>query len=129
MLGHSSQKKEYSQEFYNDWMNRGMPHSTFVQDFGITSSDGEIYFRRYLALCREKIMPGRYRHFKTGPNGEIYYYVVNGVGPHSERKEVLVSFSPEFGEANVKFFFSPAYMFLEEIERDGYKGLRFTKVV
>ena len=118
------------QENYNRWMDNGGDHKRFILLYcsGIKAAVADEYFREYVELCRQRISPGRYRHFKVGADGESRYYTVYGVGMHTERKEVLVSYSPDYGDKKGKFCFRPAHMFFETVERDGYKGLRFVRV-
>ena len=69
----------------------------------------------------EKTIPkGKYRHFK-GKN-----YWVSDVVEHSETGELLVIYHALYGEG--KGYARPLKMFTERVERDGYKGPRFTLV-
>lgn len=117
------------QEEYNNWMDNGGDHKRFILLYcgGIKSAAADEYFQNYLKLCRQIILPGRYRHFKIGADGSRYY-TIHGVGQHTERKEVLVSYSPDYGNEKDVLYFRPAYMFLETIDRDDYKGPRFIRV-
>jgi hypothetical protein len=122
--------KQPTQDDYNRWMNSGVTksHESFLGFWGIEDVEiAERYFSGYVEFCRDEILPGRYLHWKKGPRGEPRHYVVYGVGPHSERKEVLVSYCPDYGEHKGKLMFRPAYMFLVSIDKDGYRGLRFVR--
>lgn len=118
------------QDYYNLWMDNGGDHKKFFLLYGsdINTIAADTCFQKYVELCRQKILPGRYRHFKVGKDGELSYYTVYGVGTHTERKEVLVSYSPDYRNKKDVLYFRPAYMFLETIDRDGYKGPRFIRV-
>lgn len=63
-------------------------------------------------------MPGIYRHFK----GKLYRVV--GTARHSETEEPHVVYLADDGSLWIR----PACMFREEVERDGYRGPRFTLV-
>lgn len=63
------------------------------------------------------VIGGRYRHFK----GKEYEVV--GVAKHSETLEEMVLYRPLYGEGGL--WVRPKEMFLEEIERDGKRFLRF----
>lgn len=72
-----------------------------------------------------KIPNGLYRHYK----GKVY--MVDGVGKHSETLEDMVTYhamyvDPEFGP--YAHWVRPAKMFLEEIEVNGQKVSRFSKL-
>ncbi|HEY4523596.1 MAG TPA: DUF1653 domain-containing protein [Candidatus Paceibacterota bacterium] len=118
------------QDYYNLWMDNGGDHKRFIplHSGGMNALAGDACFRKYVELCRERILPGRYRHYKIGVDGEPHYYTVYGVGPHTERKEVLVSYSPDYGEEKGRLCFRPAYMFIETVDHGGYKGPRFVRV-
>jgi hypothetical protein len=66
------------------------------------------------------IKTGLYKHFKGGE------YEVIGVGRMSEEREeeMVIYKSLEAGYIWIR----PLQMFLEEVERDGYKGPRFKYV-
>ena len=71
------------------------------------------------------ITPGTYQHYK----GKLYQVI--GVAHHSETLEEFVVYqalynSPEFG--NNSLWIRPLKMFEEEIEIDGQKFLRFTRI-
>jgi hypothetical protein len=63
------------------------------------------------------IQPGTYKHFKGGE------YLVLGTGRHSEEptKEFVIYKSLKTGCLWIR----PLEMFLEYIDKDGYKGPRF----
>jgi hypothetical protein len=63
------------------------------------------------------LKPGIYKHFKGG------MYTVLGVARHSEdeTQEFVVYKSQKTGYLWIR----PLKMFLEEVDRDGYKGPRF----
>jgi hypothetical protein len=64
----------------------------------------------------DDLRPGIYKHFK-GPLYEVFF-----VAEHSETKETFVVYeSLEKGTMWVR----PVAMFIEQIERGGYKGPRF----
>ncbi len=65
----------------------------------------------------EEIRPGRYRHFKGNE------YEVLGVAKHSETLEPMVVYRALYGEGGL--WVRPLSMWIEEVERDGYKGPRF----
>lgn len=60
---------------------------------------------------------GIYQHFKGNR------YKVLGVVRHSETLEELVLYQPLYGEGGL--WVRPLGMFLENVEKDGYKGPRF----
>ncbi|TAJ48120.1 MAG: DUF1653 domain-containing protein [Herbiconiux sp.] len=64
--------------------------------------------------------PGIYQHFK----GALYEVV--GVGRHSETEERLVFYRKLYDDYS--FWVRPLAMFVEQVERDGYRGPRFTRV-
>jgi len=65
-----------------------------------------------------KIKLGKYKHFK-GHDVEVI-----GVAKHSENpEEEFVVYKHEHNGYNL--WVRPKAMFLEEVERDGYKGPRF----
>ena len=68
----------------------------------------------------EEIRTGRYRHFKGNE------YRVLGVGRHSETLEPMVIYEALYGEGGL--WVRPAAMWQETVERDGYRGPRFTYV-
>jgi len=64
-----------------------------------------------------KIKTGKYRHFK-GKEYEVLY-----LAKHSETMEDLVVYRALYGDYGI--WVRPAYMWNEEIERDGKKFRRF----
>lgn len=84
---------------------------------------------------QQKIEKGIYRHFKYNPEGieNNYTYEVIGSAIHSETEEELVIYKPLYQTDFVQgqgfdFCARPLKNFLEEIERDGKKMKRFSKV-
>ena len=73
-----------------------------------------------LSDAAKKLKLGKYRHFKGGE------YEVLGVGRNSENpaEEMVIYRSLEMGELWVR----PLSMFLEQVDRDEYKGQRFVYV-
>lgn len=73
-----------------------------------------------LSGTAKSIAPGRYRHFKGGE------YEVLGVGWMSEDAglEMVVYRSLDNGNLWIR----PVAMFLENMEREDYKGPRFYKI-
>lgn len=69
----------------------------------------------------QDITPGRYRHFK-GNEYEVLF-----LASHSETQEPMVVYRALYGEGGV--WVRPASMWNEHIERDGYSGPRFSKIV
>ena len=71
-----------------------------------------------------EIEPGRYRHFKGKE------YEVIGIAHHSETLEEFVVYRAlykgEFGENAL--WIRPASMFLEEVEREGKRFPRFSRI-
>lgn len=57
---------------------------------------------------------GLYQHFKGG------YYLVTDIAKHSETGEEFVVYRGESG-----VWIRPTNMFLEDVDKDGYKGPRF----
>lgn len=68
----------------------------------------------------EKILPGKYRHFKGGE------YEVLCVATHSETLEEYVVYRALYGEN--KIWVRPAAMWNETVERDGKRFPRFRKI-
>lgn len=66
------------------------------------------------------IEPGTYRHFKGAE------YDVIGVARHSETEEEHVVYRALYGERGL--WIRPLSMWTEEVDRDGYRGPRFTRV-
>ena len=69
---------------------------------------------------QNEIRPGRYRHFK-GKEYEVLY-----LARHSETEEEMVVYRALYGERGV--WVRPAAMWNEEIERDGKRMRRFTRI-
>lgn len=63
------------------------------------------------------IRPGVYRHFKGKE------YLVIGMAKHSEDLHPMVVYQALYGEGGL--WVRPAEMWLEEVDRDGYRGPRF----
>ena len=80
--------------------------------------------KNILPLSKEaqSIRAGIYRHFK---GDEVH---VVGIAFHSETQEELVVYKHTTGErAGEKYqWVRPVKMFLEHVDKDGYKGPRFT---
>ena len=68
----------------------------------------------------EKIVPGRYRHFKGNE------YEVIGLARHSETTEQMVVYRALYGDGGL--WVRPAGMWNETVERDGKTYRRFTLV-
>ena len=68
----------------------------------------------------EELKPGRYRHFKGNE------YQLLGVARHSETLEPMVVYRALYGERGL--WVRPAAMWSEQVERDGYRGPRFTYI-
>ena len=68
----------------------------------------------------EKIVPGRYRHFKGNE------YEVIGLARHSETTEEMVVYRALYGDGGL--WVRPARMWNETVERDGKTYRRFTLV-
>ena len=69
--------------------------------------------------------PGKYQHFK----GTIVEVI--GIALHSETQEEMVVYNhpdPVKGESANTMWVRPKAMFLETVERNDYKGPRFTKI-
>ncbi|MEM6583501.1 MAG: DUF1653 domain-containing protein [Pseudomonadota bacterium] len=65
----------------------------------------------------EQLKKGRYRHFKGGE------YEVHGVARHSETDELLVVYTPLYGEGGL--WVRPLTMFIETVQHEGQERLRF----
>jgi hypothetical protein len=63
------------------------------------------------------VRAGRYRHYKGNE------YTVIGVAQHSETREYLVVYRPEYGDRGL--WVRPVEMFLESIHIDGREVPRF----
>ncbi len=82
---------------------------------------------------------GFYYHYKHDPAGEVnnYAYEVTGVGHHTERDcrpedQYMVVYRPLYEAFVYKegklFDIRPLTMFMEEVEKDGVRMPRFTKI-
>ena len=67
-----------------------------------------------------EIKQGRYRHFKGNE------YRVLGMARHSETMEEMVVYQALYGEQGI--WVRPAHMWNETVDRDGYRGPRFTYI-
>ena len=65
-----------------------------------------------------ELKPGLYRHFK----GNLYRLLY--VAKHSETLEPMVVYQALYGQQGL--WVRPAAMWLEQVEREGYSGPRFT---
>lgn len=68
----------------------------------------------------DELKPGRYRHFK----GNEYRLIA--VAKHSETLEPMVVYQALYGEQGL--WVRPAWMWNEQVDRDGYSGPRFTYI-
>lgn len=68
----------------------------------------------------DKIIPGRYRHFK-GNEYEVLY-----IAKHSETLELMVVYRALYGERGI--WVRPASMWNETVSRDGKTYKRFTYI-
>lgn len=68
----------------------------------------------------EELRLGRYRHFKGGE------YRLVAVATHSETLEPIVVYQALYAEQGL--WVRPAAMWCEEVEREGYRGPRFTYI-
>lgn len=69
-----------------------------------------------------EIKLGRYKHFKGHDINVIC------VAKHTETEEDMVVYEHLGDNEKSKMWVRPAAMFLEQVDRDGYKGPRFTWV-
>lgn len=67
------------------------------------------------------VEPGIYEHFKGNR------YEVFGAGTHSETGEALVYYRKLYDDYSV--WMRPVEMFVEHVERDGYSGPRFFRII
>ncbi len=67
-----------------------------------------------------ELKPGLYRHFK----GNLYELI--GIAKHSETLEPMVVYRALYGERGL--WVRPASMWSETVEKDGYRGPRFSPV-
>ena len=68
----------------------------------------------------DELRPGRYRHFK----GQEYRLIA--LARHSETLEPMVVYEALYGEGGI--WVRPAEMWSEEVDREGYRGPRFTYI-
>ena len=69
---------------------------------------------------KNEIKLGKYRHFKG------HQIKVIGVAKHTEDPEKeFVVYEHVYEDGHVQLWVRPKKMFLENVERDGYKGPRF----
>ena len=68
----------------------------------------------------EVARPGRWRHFKGNE------YQVLGLARHSETLEDMVVYRALYGDGGL--WVRPASMWLEAVDRDGYRGPRFVRI-
>ncbi|MFB8147308.1 DUF1653 domain-containing protein [Microbacterium sp. NPDC056003] len=66
------------------------------------------------------IEPGTYRHFRGAE------YEVIGVARHSETEEEHVVYRALYGERGL--WVRPVSMWEEQVEHDGHRGPRFTRI-
>ncbi len=72
------------------------------------------------ASASSDVEPGIYRHFKGRR------YEVIGTGRHSETEEPLVFYRKLYDDYS--FWVRPVAMFVEQVDRDGYRGPRFARI-
>ena len=72
------------------------------------------------ASASPDVEPGIYQHFKDRR------YEVVGTGRHSETEEPLVFYRKLYDDYS--FWVRPVAMFVEQVDRDGYRGPRFARV-
>lgn len=60
---------------------------------------------------------GIYRHFKGD------YYIVEGIGIHSETREKYVIYRPLYGDSKIQYL-RPYEMFLEKVDREKYPNVK-----
>ncbi len=68
----------------------------------------------------EDVRPGKYRHFKGNEYRVLY------TARHSETLEPMVVYRALYGERGV--WVRPAAMWSEQVDRNGYRGPRFTYI-
>ena len=68
----------------------------------------------------EDVRPRKYRHFKGNEYRVLY------TARHSETLEPMVVYRALYGERGV--WVRPAAMWSEQVDRDGYRGPRFTYI-
>ncbi len=67
-----------------------------------------------------ELKPGLYRHFKGGE------YTIQGIATHSETDELLVVYSPLYGNGGL--WVRPLTMFLETVVHNGENQPRFSYI-
>ena len=67
-----------------------------------------------------ELKPGKYRHFKGGE------YELIAIASHSETLEPMAVYRALYGKQDL--WVRPAYMWLETVDKDGYRGPRFIPV-
>ena len=70
-------------------------------------------------MTQETIRPGRWRHFKGNE------YQVLGLARHSETLEDMVVYRALYGDGSL---WGRPSMWLEAVDRDGYRGPRFVRI-
>ena len=70
-----------------------------------------------------KIKLGKYRHFK----GHLCNVIGVAKSSEDETQEFVV-YEHEYEDGHMQLWIRPKEMFLEDVERDGYKGPRFTYI-
>lgn len=68
------------------------------------------------------VVPGKYQHFKGG------LYNVIGVATGTEDESKVVVYQSLYGSRCYEIAHRPLAMFIEHVDRDGYKGPRFTLI-
>lgn len=66
---------------------------------------------------QELVAHGIYRHFKGD------YYIVEGIGIHSETKEKYVMYRPLYADTSMVYL-RPYEMFLEKVDRVKYPNVK-----
>ena len=66
---------------------------------------------------QELVVHGIYRHFKGD------YYIVEGIGIHSETKEKYVMYRPLYGDTSMVYL-RPYEMFLEKTDKVKYPNVK-----
>ena len=74
-----------------------------------------------MSAAPDAVEPGIYQHFKGAR------YEVIGVGRHSETEEWHVFYRQLYGDGGS--WVRPLSMWVEQVDRDGYRGPRFARVV
>lgn len=79
-----------------------------------------LYVRIKERMSENKIIPGRYRHYKGGE------YQVIDTATHSETEETVVVYRPLYGEQAL--WVRPLEIFCENVEVSGKQVPRFTLI-